>query len=103
MSARKHKKQRSSHRRHAELERRVAAAPVAGCAEARLLRMLSNVLCHSMNSNCTVAQLEKRDWRMRVQFCFIAVMYLKRRSSSQRETNERTRQLPTQQRARRTG
>jgi hypothetical protein len=47
---------------------------VAGCADARLLRMFSNVLCHSMNSNCTLALLEKRDSNIRVQFCFIAVM-----------------------------
>ena len=52
----------------------IICLPVAGCADARLLRMFSNVLCHSMNSNCTLALLEKRDSSMRVQFCFIAVM-----------------------------
>ena len=53
--------------------------PVAGCAEARLPRMFSNVLCHSINSNCTLAELEKRDSSMRVQFCFMAVIYLQAR------------------------
>jgi hypothetical protein len=72
---------------------RVLDTPEAGCAEARLLRMPSNVLCHSINSNWTVAALEKRDSRMRVQFCFIAVMYLPCRSPPHRENSEKVRHL----------